>query len=81
MQPKPADEAGTASEQRWAEGHRQIPLRPVLRALERVLGWRLGGWLGREVVLPLERRINRWWVPSPPAPRAPAPADPAPRSA
>jgi len=66
----PADEAGTASEQRWVEGHRHIPLRPVLRALERVLGWRLGGWLGRAVVLPLERRLNRWWVPPPPAPRA-----------
>ncbi len=61
----PAGEAGTDAIARWSESHRHIPLRSTLRTLERVFGWRWGGWLARDVLLGLERRINRWWVPPP----------------
>jgi GT2 family glycosyltransferase len=64
----PLGDAGTKSLSRWAEEHRQrhIPLTPTLRALERVFGWRLGRWFGHDVLLAIERRLNRWWVPPPP---------------
>jgi GT2 family glycosyltransferase len=74
----PVGEAGMESSARWTEEHRHIPFKPTLRALERALGWRWGRWLGRDVLLGLERRINRWWVPLPPRPpRASAPPGPA----
>jgi GT2 family glycosyltransferase len=62
----PVGEAGTDAIARWTESHRHIPLRSTQRALERVFGWRLGKWLARDVLLGLERRINRWWIPPPP---------------
>jgi GT2 family glycosyltransferase len=57
------DDPGLKSLGRFAAGHRRVPLQPTLRALERVFGWRWGHWLGQHGLLPLERRINRWWVP------------------
>jgi GT2 family glycosyltransferase len=60
----PPGEAGLASIARWSEAHRHIPLRPMLRALERGLGWRCGGWLGRRL-LAAEGQLNRWWEPIP----------------
>jgi GT2 family glycosyltransferase len=74
----PLGEAGMESSARWTEEHRHIPFKPTLRALERALGWRWGRWLGRDVLLGLERRINHWWVPLPPRPpRASVPPGPA----
>jgi GT2 family glycosyltransferase len=72
-----ADDSGNVAHERWAMGHRHVPFKPTLRKLERLLGWRWGRWLGQDVLLGLERRINRWWVPPPPRPpRASAPPDP-----
>ena len=69
----PPGEAGLASIARWAEEHRYIPLRPVLRALERGLGWKCGSWVGRQL-LGVERQLNRWWEPrARSVPAAPAP--------
>lgn len=59
----PPGEAGMKALSRWAEGHRHIPFEPTLRKLEGVVGWRLGHWLGHDVLLGIERRLNRWWVP------------------
>jgi GT2 family glycosyltransferase len=74
----PVGEAGMESSARWTEEHRHIPFKPTLHALERALGWRWSRWLGRDMLLGLERRINRWWVPLPPRrPRASAPPGPA----
>lgn len=74
----PPGEAGMKALSRWAEGHRHLPFQPTLRALERVLGWRLGHWLGDDVLLGLERRLNRWWVPTPRAAREATPPGPVP---
>jgi hypothetical protein len=60
--------------ERWATVHRHVPFQAALRRLKRLLGWRWGHWLGYDLLLGLERRINRLWVPSPPrafAPRGP----------
>lgn len=72
----PVGEAGMKAIARWNEEHRHIPLMPTQRALERVFGWRLGRWLGHDVLLGLERRLNRWWVPSPRASHEAAPPGP-----
>jgi GT2 family glycosyltransferase len=72
----PVGEAGTKSVARWNEEHRRIPLKPTQRALERVFGWRCGRWLGHDVLLGLERRLNRWWVRPPRASREAAPRGP-----
>jgi GT2 family glycosyltransferase len=73
----PGEAAGMEASARFAQEHRRIPFRLTLRALERVFGPRWGRWLGRDVLLGLERRVNRWWVPplphaGPPAPHVPA---------
>ena len=72
----PDGEEGMASTARWTEAHRHIPFQRTLRGLERALGWRWGRWLGRDVLLGLERRVNRWWAPpaaTPPSIPPPAP--------
>jgi GT2 family glycosyltransferase len=58
----PADDRGMVSLERFASSHRQVHFESTLRALERVCGWRWGSWLGRNVLLGLERRINRLLV-------------------
>jgi GT2 family glycosyltransferase len=72
----PGDEEGMASASRWATAHRHIPLKPVQERLERAFGWRWGRWLGQNVLLGLERRLNRWWAPPVAPPRPAAPSNP-----
>jgi GT2 family glycosyltransferase len=71
----PENEAGMKGLSRWAESHRHIPFQPTLRRFERVFGWRVGHWLGHDVLLGIERRLNRWWVPPPRVAGETAPPD------
>jgi len=58
----------------YAVEHRLIPFLGLLRTIERVFGWR-ARCLARHVLLAVERRLNRWWVPPIPlASRASAPS-------
>ena len=73
----PADDRGMVSLERFASSHRQVHFEPTLRVLERVCGWRWGNWLGRSVLLGLERRINRLLVgPVAPSSRSATPPGP-----
>ena len=57
------DDPVTASFTRFATGLRQLPtIDRAQRALLGLLGWRLGRWLGQDVLARLEIRVNRWWV-------------------
>ena len=67
-------DSGLESIASYAVEHRLIPFRGALRMVERVFGWR-ARCLARRVLLAVERRLNRWWVPPIPlARRASAPA-------
>ncbi|PYM60735.1 MAG: glycosyltransferase [Candidatus Rokuibacteriota bacterium] len=58
-----ADDPVTASFRPFVTAQRQFPtIDRVQRALERLLGWRMSRWLGRDVLGRLEIRVNRWWV-------------------
>jgi GT2 family glycosyltransferase len=58
-----ADDPATAAFRPFVAAHRHLAtidrVRPVL---DRLLGWRMGRWLGRDVLARLEVRVNRWWV-------------------
>jgi len=58
-----ADDPVTASFSPFATTQRQLPtIDRAEQALLRLLGWRMGRWLGRDVLGRLEIRVNRWWV-------------------
>src|SRR5207237_10014373 len=58
-----ADDPVTASFRPFVTAQRQFPtIDRVQRALDRLLGWRMSRWLGRDVLGRLEIRVNRWWV-------------------
>lgn len=56
------DDPGVAHLSQHATEVRQRPITRLQPALVRLLGWRIGRWLGREVLIRLEMRANRWWV-------------------
>ncbi len=47
----------------WLTGHRQqITLAPMQTGLRNLVGWRLGSWLGSQLLARAEKSFNNWWV-------------------
>jgi GT2 family glycosyltransferase len=58
-----ADDPVTASFGPFVAAHRHLAtIDRVQPLLNRLLGWRMSRWLGRDVLSRLEIRVNRWWV-------------------
>ena len=46
----------------WLTSHRRSAIKPLRRAIHRVLGWRRGTWVETRLVHPAEALVNRWVV-------------------
>jgi GT2 family glycosyltransferase len=58
-----ADDPATAAFRPFVAAHRHLAtIDRVQPVLDRLLGWRMGRWLGRDVLARLEVRVNRRWV-------------------
>jgi len=54
------DDPHITRQQQWLRGHRQLALAPIRSLTRKVLGWRLGSWLNRRVLCPMEQKLNRF---------------------